>query len=187
MSRWPRGGWYPEGDGDLRRAYRDAGMEPQHARGGPGRVRAGWADDDDPDTWLGWADAADSKIRASDADRSRVARMLWSAHHHGALTADEADERVQVACAARFRAELAGLISDVPRSARMSGPRRRSGLPRPDTRRLMFHAATAAAAAVALVGLWALFPARFFWPVIPISFMTLGVVGHGLRLRGRRS
>ncbi|MER5640026.1 DUF1707 domain-containing protein [Kitasatospora sp. NPDC002227] len=56
-------------------------------------------------------------LRASHADRDRVVDVLRVAAGDGRLTADELDERVEAALAARTLGELAGLTADLP-----SGP-----------------------------------------------------------------
>jgi len=55
-----------------------------------------------------------SEFRASHADRERVIRTLKAALDQGRLTEDEHDERTARASASRSRAELAGLIADLP-------------------------------------------------------------------------
>jgi len=149
---------------------------------------------DDPDSWIGWTDAGSARIRALDRDRSRVVEILWAAFHQGALTMDEADERVQTAYAARLREELGALIADLPGSLRAQS-RPGPGLPRRRGREswpsegsgLLFHVTAVTVVSVVLVTTWALSPARFFWPVIPIAFMMLGVVFHGVQSRAGRA
>ncbi|HEY6758972.1 MAG TPA: DUF1707 domain-containing protein [Baekduia sp.] len=53
------------------------------------------------------------ELRASDADRERVADVLRHAAADGRLTVDELDERLDAAFAARTRAELDTLTADV--------------------------------------------------------------------------
>jgi hypothetical protein len=54
-----------------------------------------------------------SRVRASDADRDRVIDVLRAAAGDGRLTADEFDERVEVALSARTLGELAVLTADL--------------------------------------------------------------------------
>jgi len=53
-------------------------------------------------------------IRASDAEREQVTRMLQQAVAEGRLTPEEAGERLAAASAARFRDELGRLVEDLP-------------------------------------------------------------------------
>ncbi|MFJ8141305.1 DUF1707 domain-containing protein [Streptomyces sp. NPDC096013] len=54
------------------------------------------------------------ELRASHADRDRVVELLRVAAGDGLLTADELDERLEVALSARTLGQLAGLTADLP-------------------------------------------------------------------------
>ena len=54
------------------------------------------------------------RMRASDADREAVVRILLDALARGLLTLDEGDERVAAAYAARYLDELPRLTADLP-------------------------------------------------------------------------
>ncbi|MBV9854567.1 MAG: DUF1707 domain-containing protein [Streptosporangiaceae bacterium] len=56
----------------------------------------------------------DPRIRASDADRDRVAALLREHHADGRLTAEEFNERLDKALAARTIGELDALLEDLP-------------------------------------------------------------------------
>jgi len=56
----------------------------------------------------------DPRIRASDADRDRVASLLREHHAAGRLTAEEFHERMDRALEARTLGELDELMSDLP-------------------------------------------------------------------------
>ncbi|WBB58164.1 DUF1707 domain-containing protein [Streptomyces sp. WMMC500] len=58
--------------------------------------------------------APSPELRASHADRDRVVDVLRIAAGDGLLTADELDQRVEVALSARTRGELAALTADLP-------------------------------------------------------------------------
>jgi Domain of unknown function (DUF1707) len=60
----------------------------------------------------------DHSIRASDADRERVARILRGHAVAGRLTLEELDERTGRALGARTLGELDALQSDLPRERR---------------------------------------------------------------------
>jgi uncharacterized protein DUF1707 len=53
-------------------------------------------------------------VRASDAERERIAQLLQSAAAEGRLSPDEAGERLAAASAATYREELHQLIGDLP-------------------------------------------------------------------------
>ena len=54
------------------------------------------------------------ELRASHEDRDRVAELLRVAAGDGRLTAEELDERLEVALTARTYGELAALTTDLP-------------------------------------------------------------------------
>jgi len=62
-----------------------------------------------------------NQLRASHEDRDRVIEMLRVAAGDGRLTADELDERVEVAFSARTYGELAALTSDLPAGGHATG------------------------------------------------------------------
>lgn len=69
-------------------------------------------------------------LRASDADRERIAERLRQAATEGRLLPDELDERLGVALSAKTYGELDGLVADLPApvpapAARVSTPARR--------------------------------------------------------------
>jgi len=73
-------------------------------------------------------------LRASDAERERVATFLRDQAAEGRLDHDELDERVGKAYAAKTVRELQALIADLPRAPlprprRYAAPPRRRGIP----------------------------------------------------------
>lgn len=64
------------------------------------------------------------ELRASDADRERVAKILHDAMGEGRLTIDELDERLQSTYAAKTLGDLVPLTADLPTAGT-------SGLPTP--------------------------------------------------------
>jgi hypothetical protein len=62
------------------------------------------------------------RIRASHEDRDRVIEMLRVAAGDGRLTAEELDERVEIAFSARTYGELAALTTDLPASGQAITP-----------------------------------------------------------------
>ena len=64
------------------------------------------------------------ELRASYADRDRVAEQLRIAAGDGRLTADELDQRLEIALTARTYAELTALTRDLPAVGGMAAPPR---------------------------------------------------------------
>lgn len=58
--------------------------------------------------------SATGDVRASDAEREQVARILRAAAGEGLLTLGEADDRLAALYASRWRSELAPLTADLP-------------------------------------------------------------------------
>src|SRR3954470_13308129 len=69
--------------------------------------------------------SSDSGLRASDAERERVAETLRRHHLDGRLDTEELQERLERAYAARTTGELAPLLADLP------GEREPARRPRP--------------------------------------------------------
>jgi hypothetical protein len=60
------------------------------------------------------ATSVEPAVRASDAERDQAAEILRAAYAEGRLTRAELDERTGTAYAAKTRADLHGLTSDLP-------------------------------------------------------------------------
>jgi Domain of unknown function (DUF1707) len=115
-------------------------------------------------------------LLASDAERERVAEALRTHAAAGRLDAQELEERLGLALAARTRADLVPLVADLP------APEVRA--PRP--RRTVPPVARVIPLAILLVAIWALTGAGYFWPVWPIGAMLIGAFkhsGHVIRVR----
>ena len=79
-----------------------------------------------------FADPAEADLRASDADRERVAEALREAYAEGRLTAEEHSERVDSVYAAKTLGELVPLTVDLPSHAATHGTAARpAAVPRP--------------------------------------------------------
>lgn len=59
----------------------------------------------------------ETPVRASDAEREQAAELLRAGYADGRLTRDELDERLAAGYAAKTRADLRGLTSDLPGTA----------------------------------------------------------------------
>lgn len=117
------------------------------------------------------------RLRTSDTEREQVAEILRAAMTEGRLTLEEGEERLGQVYAAKFRDELGPLTADLPdngRQALAATPEAQAA-----TRRgLRRHAGFVMVLAFFLTGLWALSGAHFFWPVIPLIFLVMGLRRH---------
>jgi hypothetical protein len=118
----------------------------------------------------------DRDLRASDADRDRVAEQLREHAGTGRLSVDELAERLDAVFAARTLGELESPLADLPRAERAHHLRRYAGAP-------------VLVLAALLVTAWALIGAGAFWPVwVLLGLWWFGPLGRRHRwAHGRRS
>jgi hypothetical protein len=122
------------------------------------------------------------RVRVSDSEREEVATILRAAVTEGRLTLEEGDERLAQAYAAKFRDDLDPLTADLPgggRDALWRTPEALAAM----RRRLRLHGAGSLVLAGALVGLWVLSGAHFFWPLLPLIFIAVSFRRHARFLR----
>jgi hypothetical protein len=118
-----------------------------------------------------------TRLRTSDAERETVAEILRAAMAEGRIDLAEGEERLAGAYAAKYRDELAPLTADLPDGGRRALSRTPQA--RAATRRsLSRHASVVMIVAGLLTALWILSGADFFWPVIPLSFLVIGLIKH---------
>jgi uncharacterized protein DUF1707 len=111
------------------------------------------------------APAQGGPVRVGDADRERVVEQLRGHSIAGRLDADELDERLGRAYAARYGAELQAVLAELPTEReRERRPARRSR-PRPPLVVLPI-ALAALIGAAALTGAWWLL--WLIWPVVVV-------------------
>lgn len=131
------------------------------------------------------------EIRASDAEREKIAETLQIAAADGRLTLAELDERLGQLYETKYRHELEVLVHDLPaepevkpevkpavasaatappegwRGRRFSGP-------------LAVHAVVVGVMTVMLIGRWVASDTPFFWPVFPMFWLWMSVLVHAL-------
>jgi hypothetical protein len=110
-------------------------------------------------------------VRASDADREAVVETLRVHAAAGRLDPEELEQRIEAVYAARLQSELPPLTADLPATRPAVAP--------PVRRRAVPDLAPLLLLAVALVAVWALTGAGYFWPMWPIGVLALHAVKHG--------
>ncbi|MDQ1404024.1 MAG: hypothetical protein QOG03_2340 [Actinomycetota bacterium] len=132
-------------------------------------------------------------LRASNADRERVATLLREQCAQGRLTLEEFDERLGKTLAAKTFGDLKEPLRDLPV---LFDPARPTAVapvrsPRPSTQQAGWtdtfrgHFLCYATTMVFLIIVWLLTsgPTGYFWPVWPILGWGLPVALHGLNAR----
>jgi hypothetical protein len=122
------------------------------------------------------------RIRTSDTEREQVAAILRAALTEGRLDLEEGDQRLARAYAATYRDELAPLTADLPSGGWEALARTPEAL-QAARRGLRRHGSIVAIIAGLLVGAWILSGAEFFWPLLPILFLTFGLLRHARFVR----
>ena len=111
------------------------------------------------------APAPSGPVRVGDADRERVVEQLRGHSIAGRLDADELDERLGRAYAARYGAELQAVLAELPSEPALVHRRARRSRPRPPFA-LLPIALAALIAAAALTGAWWLL--WLIWPLVVV-------------------
>jgi hypothetical protein len=128
-------------------------------------------------------------IRASDAEREEIAKIVQEAGAAGRLTLAETEERLAGIYASKFRQELAQYTADLPRAEGRSSrraPARGFGELRAQLRGpLGVHAAAVVALSTLLIVRWIASGVPYFWPAFPIFWLVVSLVVHA-RIRAGR-
>ena len=99
-------------------------------------------------------------VRASDAERERIAQLLQSAAADGRLSPEEAGERLAAASAATYREELGQLTADLPVELV------ERAVVRPAAAWWLWRAARVAFVLMLVTAWWGFWSFRlFFWPL----------------------
>lgn len=134
-------------------------------------------------------------MRASDAEREAVVRVVQQAGADGRLTLTETEERLAGIYAARFRHELVPFTADLPGAPDRMATRPWAGVANWPARRargpLAVHAAFVVVMATVLITGWIASGVPYFWPGFPLFWLVASLVLHarirGVRLRYRGS
>ena len=121
-------------------------------------------------------------VRASDAERERVAQLLQAAAAEGRLSPEEAGERLAAASTATYREELHQLIVDLPATRELDepGPMRRPPL----AAWWLFTVARLAVVALLMTTFWGFWGVRLLlWP---LGFMAVAMLLRPWRYRRYR-
>jgi hypothetical protein len=123
-----------------------------------------------------------SRMRIGDAERTRVAEALGKHFADGRLDKPEFDERMEKAMSAKTEADLAGLLSDLPRPDNQSAPVPEVAVRRPVVRRTARFVVLALVTVVLIRWLvwwpWHIAASALVWPLVILVALAL--------LRGRR-
>jgi hypothetical protein len=115
-------------------------------------------------------------IRASDAEREQVAKLLQTAAGEGRLTPEEAGDRLAQASAARFRDELERLVTDLPSAT----PEPHGARPLPRT----FWVAGGLLRVAAFTGFLLLFWRFALWPALLFGIFGFFAMTRAMRFGG---
>jgi len=119
------------------------------------------------------------RVRASDAEREQLAKLLESAAGEGRLNPEEAGERLAAASAAVYREELSSLITDLP-SVRSPDIEEHV---RPPRSWWLFSAIRLAFVAMLVIGFWGFWGMHLLlWP---LGFMAIAFFLRPWRRRRR--
>jgi hypothetical protein len=111
-----------------------------------------------------------SDLRASDADRERVAAALRDHAAQGRLEPEELEERLTRAYGARMRGELVEITRDLPAARPRRQDRRRADVRAHFTVFLLVN--------LMLIAIWAACGFGYFWPMWPLMGWGIGMVKH---------
>ena len=117
------------------------------------------------------------RVRASDTEREELAQILRAAMTEGRLSLEEGETRLAQAYAAVYRDELAPLTADLPGGGRWALFDTPEALAA-GRRHLRGPVGLVTVIAAALITVWLLSGAHFFWPAIPLAFLAIGVLKH---------
>jgi hypothetical protein len=118
-----------------------------------------------------------SAVRASDGDREDTTARLRRAYTEGCLSAEEFEQRLDLALSAQTRGDLKRLLADLPGRSRPT----REKLERAQRKAFREHATTYVGVNTGLIAIWAATGAELsaFWPIWSIGGWGIFLWGHG--------
>lgn len=126
-------------------------------------------------------------VRASDAERERIAQLLQNAAAEGRLSPEEAGERLAAASTATYREDLNRLIADLPVAVERSAGER--PVRPPLAAWWLWSAARFALMAMLVLGFWGFWGVRLLlWPLgfLAVAFILRPWRRRRWAWRGRR-
>jgi hypothetical protein len=129
-------------------------------------------------------------IRASDADRERVVEILRQHTAEGRITADEFEERMAAAYAARTMGALAELTTDLPvdlaEHARRQNELAKRAKPRkPLARQVREDFSGLIGLGVILTTVWVVSGGGYYWPAWPLGIIAAITLSRLIQVWGK--
>ena len=130
-------------------------------------------------------------IRASDADRERVVELLRQHTAEGRIDAEEFEERMAAAYAAKTMGALAELTTDLPVDLAEHAQRQRElarkAKPRkPLAKQLRQEFSGIASLGVILTTIWVISGGGYFWPAWPLGIIGAITLARMIQVWGER-
>ncbi|MCX6463348.1 MAG: DUF1707 domain-containing protein [Pseudonocardiales bacterium] len=129
-------------------------------------------------------------MRASDGDRSAVARRLQHAVDEGRLDLGDYDERLQQTYAAKTYGELDRITADLPAPVPEASPARSGGKDVARRKERGDEWRSWAGTSLVLITIWGITSvaagtAIFFWPIFPVGIWAAILVASMLERRSK--
>ena len=129
-------------------------------------------------------------IRASDADRERVVEILRQHTAEGRITADEFEERMTAAYAAKTMGALAELTTDLPvdlaeHARRQTELAKRAKPRKPLARQVREEFSGLVGLGVILTTVWVVSGGGYYWPAWPLGIIAAITLSRLIQVWGR--
>jgi hypothetical protein len=129
-------------------------------------------------------------LRASDADRERVVEILRQHTAEGRITADEFEERMTAAYAARTMGALAELTTDLPvdlaeHARRQTELAKRAKPRKPLARQVREEFSGLVGLGVILTTVWVVSGGGYYWPAWPLGIIAAITLSRLIQVWGK--
>jgi hypothetical protein len=129
-------------------------------------------------------------LRASDAERERVVEILRQHTAEGRITADEFEERMTAAYAARTMGALAELTTDLPvdlaeHTRRQSELAKRAKPRKPLARQMREDFSGLIGLGVILTTVWVVSGGGYYWPAWPLGIIAAITLSRLIQVWGK--